>query len=286
MTMPQDTPPSDALATLEANLAAQILGLRILDRQLELESKRGAAGRVDFAGTDGEGRLVLIALVEDASDAASLAALDLAVLARRHGALIARHLGLDPATAVEPRLILVAEKYDELLLARLSAFGELFELFAIETLRSDRGAQTYLVPPASAGRSAAASPEAITRESFLAGLQERHRVPAELLLARLERMDSEIAITFTEAGVRWSFHGNDFLGAAVSGEQLVGFLLPGGEDVVLDSVDAVEGLVEQAFGGYVRLLGLFDESDAPQATPPEPTGTLLTEEEIAAFQAQ
>jgi len=286
MTLPQDSPASDALATLETNLAAQIPGLRLLDRQLEMESKRGAAGRVDFAGTDGEGRLVLIALVEDQSDAASLAALDLAVLARRHGALIARHLGLDAAAAAEPRLILVSEKYDELLLARLSAFGELFELFAIETLRSDRGAQTYLVPPMAGGRPQSGSGPILTRETFLGGLEERHRVPAELLLARLQRMDSEIAIQFTEAGVRWTFHGHDFLGAAVDGERLGGFVLPEGQSVVLDSVDAVEGLVERAFGAYVRLLGMFDDSDLGAGSSSDPGEPLLSQEEIAAFQAQ
>jgi len=284
----QDDPPStarDAVAALEDNLAAQIPGLRLLDRQLELDSKQGARGRVDFAGTDSEGHLVLVALVEDDGAAAALAALDLAVLARRHGQLLTRHLGLDPAAASAPRLVLVSEKYDELLLARLSAFGGLFELLAIETLRSERGARTYLVPPLSAGRTPTPSPALVTREAFLAGLDEHQRVPAELLFARLQRMDSEVRAVFRPGGVRWTFQGRDFLGASVDGGRLVGFVLPGGEDRVLDSVDRVEELVEHAFGAYVRLLGLFEEEEVVEVEPAAGVPTmLLTPEEIAAFQ--
>lgn len=274
---------------LEANLASQIPGLRLLDRHLELEPKRGARGRVDFAGTDGEGHLVLVVMVEDESDAAALAALDLAVLARRHGPLLARHMGLDATAASAPRLILISEKYDDLLLARLSAFGDLFELFAIETLRSERGSRTYLVPPPTASRAHRTAPQAITREELLASLTERQRVPAELLITRLERMDSEVHAIYGIEGVRWTFQNQEFLGVSIDGDRLVGFVVPGGEDRVLESVDAVEELVELAFGAYIRLLGLLDqtgvEPEREFEMTPEPPVTLLSAEEIAAFQA-
>lgn len=272
---------------LETSLAAQIPGLRLLDRQLEMEVKRGVSGRVDFAGVDAEGRLVLVLLLDSDSDAAALAALDLFVMAKRHAALLARHLDIE--LGERPRLILVAETYDVLLMARLEALGHPFELLSIETLRSERGARSYLVPQFGS-KGASVEPDSITRQEFVAALTERQRVPAELLIDRLHRMDSEVKVRYLADGVRWTFQGHEFLGLKLSGEDLVGFVLPSGEDQLIDSVERVETLVEAAFGAYVRLIGMESTSrvamggmkPAPQA---EAGGTpLLTEEEIAAFQ--
>lgn len=272
---------------LETNLAAQIPGLRLLDRQLELDVKRGVSGRVDFAGTDAEGRLVLVLLLDSDTDSAALGALDLFVLAERHTALLARHLDLDPEVAGAPRLILVAESFDELLLARIGALGKRFELLGIETLRSERGSRSYLVPYASGASSAPNTPARITREEFLAALTERQRVPAELLVDRLARMDSEIKVRFSAQRVRWTFQGHEFLGLEAGSGGLKGFVLPSGDDIVLESVDGVESLVEAAFGAYVHLIGMEPRGTMVTSEPAELAqgGMLLSEEEIAAFQS-
>ena len=99
MTSPDFVEPDfgeNPIQELETNLAAQIPGMRLLDRQIELDIKRGVAGRVDFAGVDGDGRMVMVLLVDLDGDTAALGAIDLYVVAQRHSALLARHMDLDP----------------------------------------------------------------------------------------------------------------------------------------------------------------------------------------------
>ena len=297
-TTPSTPEDRDPVQELETNLAALVPGLRILDRQLELSFKGGSSGRVDFAGTDAEGHLVLVLLLDGSGDSAALAALDLFVLARRHAALVARHLELDPSQTGPPRLILVADSFDDQLVGRLAVLEPAFELFSIEVLRSERGARSYLVPHATTPRTNGDELVRVTREAFMEGLGERQRAPAELLIDRLARMDSEVKPRYSDDGVRWTFQGHEFLGLALQGDELVGFVLPAGRDMRLDSQESVEHLVEAAFGAYVRLLGLApgpetdlgsapfgaaDSDDGPGAGPDD--GPLLSAEEIAAFQA-
>jgi len=291
---PSKSAERDPVQELETNLAALVPGLRILDRQLELSFKGGSSGRVDFAGTDAEGHLVLVLLLDGPGDAAALAALDLFVLARRHASLIARHLELDPAQTAPPRLMLVAESFDDQLVGRLAVLEPAFELLSIEVLRSERGARSYLVPHTTTPRSEADELVRVTREGFLEALSERQSAPAELLIDRLARMDSEVKPRYSADGVRWTFQGHEFLGLGLQGDDLVGFVLPAGRDLLLDSQESVEQLVEAAFGAYVRLLGLatgpdgtleqdpFDDGEHEQGAV---EGPLLSAEEIAAFQA-
>ena len=290
MTSPDFVEPDfvdNPIQELETNLAAQIPGLRLLDRQIELDIKRGVAGRVDFAGVDGDGRMVMVLLVDLDGDTAALGAIDLYVVAQRHSALLARHMDLDPESACPPRLILVAEAFDDLFLARLQALGNPFELLSIETLRSERGARSYLVPHFGVSGTGNRPSEAVSQEAFLAGMSERQRVPAELLVSRLARMDSEVKVRFEQNNARWTFQGHEFLGLRIVGEELVGFVLPVGDDHMLDSVEGVESLVESAFGAYVRLIGI-EPYELPKARPSkafESQSPLLSAEEIAAFQA-
>ncbi|MDF1799296.1 MAG: hypothetical protein P1V81_08990 [Planctomycetota bacterium] len=285
-----------ALNALEDSLAAVIPGLRILDRELELDG--GPGGSVDFAGTDQDGRLVLVALVDDAAgsgDAAALAALDLLALARSHGYLLARHLEVRESAACElgVRCVLVAEVFGERLLKRLSIFGEGLDLFRLRTLRSARGARTYLVPQFAGftqNPGLPVVPPRRTQEDFLDDLEPHLRETAELLFLRMQRMDSEFDLRFGEDSAEWTFHGRDFLRLQHSGGELIARVQPGGGPRHLDNEAAVESLVEQAFGSYVRLLGLFDEADsayelANQSGLDLGAGTVLSADEIAAFQA-
>ena len=285
-----------ALTALEDSLSAAIPGLRILDREVELDG--GPGGTVDFAGTDEDGRLVLVCLIDDAvgsGDGAALAALDLLAMARSHGYLLARHLevGEDAACELGVRCVLVAEVFGERLLKRLAIFGEGLDLFRLRTLRSARGARTYLVPqftPFSTGSGLPVAPARRTQDEFLDDLGPHHRGTAELLFLRMQRMDSEFDLRFGEDSAEWTFHGRDFLRLQHTGGELIARVQPGGGPRPLDNEGAVEALVEQAFGAYVRLLGLFDEADsaydlANSSGPDLGAGTVLTADEIAAFQS-
>ena len=311
---PGSRPAAGALSALEEGLAGSIAGLRILDRELELPAPGGGLGRVDLAGIDGEGRLVLVGLLEDgAGDAAALAALDLLALGTGQAALLARHLGVAQLGSPEgpstdaPRCVLVAEDFGQRLLGRLAPFGDRVELLRLATIASGRGARTYLVQVHPGGASNLPDlPAPCTREDFLDPLAPGPRQLVRTLLERLERMDSEFELRFTPQAAHWAFRGRGFLSVEVTPAGLLGRVHPGGEGVPLEAEAAVESLVEQAFGVYVRLLGLFDEGAAPydpaarlaaevpaealngasNEAPDEPAheGPILTPEEIAAFQ--
>ncbi|MFT4709425.1 MAG: hypothetical protein ACI9D0_000140 [Bacteroidia bacterium] len=274
------------LEALESGLAASISGLTILDRELSFEG----SGRVDFAGIDGDGRLVLVLLLDDHPDIASAEALDLAVIAGRHGDLLARHLDVLDRTAGQPaRLVLVAESIAPRLRARLAMLRTGFELFELQSLNSMRGQKTYLVPVHTGQIDELAVVEKhqnleIAPEEFLASLEAPARDGAEVLLARMQRMDSEFDVHFTHAGGRWSFNGRDFLRIDLRSDRLIGRVLPGGPPLVLEDTIAVESLVEEAFTAYVRLLGLFDDTEEVIEVSPPLGEPLLSPEEIAAFQ--
>ena len=280
------------LEALESGLAASIDGLTILDRELAFDG----SGRVDFAGIDGEGRLVLVLLLDDNPDTACAEAMDLAVIAGRHGDLIARHLDVsDRSSGQSARLALVAESIAPRLRARLAMLRTSFELFELQSLHSMRGHQTYLVPVPTGQVDAPTAPgreqhQEIAPEEFLASLSAPARDAAEVLVARMQRMDSEFDVKFNPAGGKWSFQGRDFLGIDLRNDRIIGRILPGGPPLVLEDTMAVESLVEEAFTAYVRLLGLFDateeviEAAAPLGEMGELSEPLLSPEEIAAFQ--
>ena len=283
-----------ALGALEDGLAGAIPGLRILDRELEFAMPtESGRGRIDLAGVDGEGRVVLVALLEDGSgDAAALAALDLLALAHAHGPLLARHLEVAETTGLAggARCVLVAEDFGPLLLSRLAPFRDRIDLLRLCTLRSARGTRTYLVTVEDEGRAVVPPlPARCSREDFLEPLAPEPRRLVELLLERMQRMDSEFDLRFTHESADWAFHGRDFLTLELGDEGLIGRVLPGGSAQTLDGERAVERLVEQAFGTYVRLLGLFDEAETAYEPggggPAGDPGSVLTAEEIAAFQA-
>lgn len=275
----------EILAALETGLSNSIEGLTILDRELAFEG----VGRVDFAGIDGRGRLVLVALLDDSPETASIEALDLAVIAKRHGGLIMHHLGLPPLpSASSPLCVLVAESLDARLLDRLALLPQEFEVFTLQSLVSERGRQTYLVPAVVHGSCSSApeeeAVEILSPEEFIVSLDTPSREAAEVLVARMERMDSEFDVIFTPSGGRWAFGGREFLRVERRNERIIGRVLPGGRPVVLDGTPAVEGLIEEAFSAYVRLLGLFDENEEAYQVPSVSSEPLLSAEEIAAFQ--
>lgn len=277
---------SGVLEALEASLATSIDGLAILDRELTF----AGAGRVDFAGIDGDGRLVLVLLLDDNLNTASAEALDLAVIAEHHGDLIARHMDvLDRTAGLPVRLALVMESFNPRLRARLAVLRSGFELFELQSLSSMRGQQTYLVPVESGhveGAAAMDQPQTleIAPEEFLHSLGAPARDVAEVLLARMQRMDSEFDVYFTEAGGKWSFNGRDFLRIDLRSDRIIGRVLPSGPPLVLEDTIAVESLVEEAFTAYVRLLGLLNDAEEVIEVSPPMGEPLLSAEEIAAFQ--
>ena len=124
----------------------------------------------------------------------------------------------------------------------------------------------------------------IAPEEFLHSLGAPARDVAEVLLARMQRMDSEFDVYFTEAGGKWSFNGRDFLRIDLRSDRIIGRVLPSGPPLVLEDTIAVESLVEEAFTAYVRLLGLLNDAEEVIEVSPPMGEPLLSAEEIAAFQ--
>jgi hypothetical protein len=275
------------LEVLEASLSEAIDGLVILDRELSFEG----TGRVDFAGIDGEGRLVLVVLLDDDPNTASLEAMDLAVICKRHSSLIAKHLGV-PELGLAPCCALVTEHLDQRLMQRLELVSASFEFFELQSLVSERGSRTYLVPAAIApgvlADTETRDATEISAEDFLQDLTSDSQEYLGILVSRMQRMDSEFDMIFTRDAGHWGFNGREFLRIERSGERVLGCVLPSGKPAMLDDEGSVEQLVEEAFSAYVRLLGLFDEDIVEIEDAFEDPGIssepLLSPEEIAAFQ--
>ena len=143
---------------LEVVLGKALPGLTVLDRKLELDGLLNA----DLVAIDASGRLVLVLLrgpseAQDdlAGERTVLGVLDALVWARRHRDLLARHLdGSQFKEDLEPRVVVVAERFGERVAARLSTLDpDHVMLLEMRSLRTEAGASTYLVDPApSAGR--------------------------------------------------------------------------------------------------------------------------------------
>ncbi len=282
---------------VEAFLRAVLPGLRLVDRDLELDG-------VPLADLvcEAEGRLVLVLLVDGEGDGPALAALDALAAARRDGELLAAHLGLVGAPRRPPLVLLVAERFGERLRERLCALPSdalwLLERRAVRT--AQRGAQPLvrLVPSSAAAppgggdggvgaAEARVDPQASAR--FLAQLPPGPARLGRELIERIARIDPELEPEVRRVSDReqlwWSFRGRSLCGLAVRDGRLEGRLPGSPVPHGIHSAGGIDTFLEWVLSCHLELLDTFADHGPVgevELVPPrrEP---LLTPEELEAF---
>ena len=198
-------PDEAALERIAAGLEAAFPGAVIVDHGLELG--RGA-GVIELVAVDGDGRLMLVSRAwANVSDAALLA-LDALAFARANLPLLARHYGgagLDPEQA--PLLVLLAERFDPALLARLAAIDPAqLACLEIRRIASREREESYLMPVPLGPSAALESPVARTAD-FLEHLDLELRPVGEALLQRLARLDEDLSSSSSGRQMRFALDG-------------------------------------------------------------------------------
>lgn len=269
---------------LEAILRKALPGLTVLDRKLELDGPLNA----DLVAIDASGRLVLVLLpgASEAQDTLAgertvLGVLDALVWARRHRDLLARHLqGSQLNEDLQPRLVVVAERFSERVASRLSALDpDDVMLLEVRSLRTEAGASTYLVDPAP-NAAVAGHPASST---FLETLDEDLRAQAELLLKRLGRMDSGVHVVCTVESLKWIFREHPLCGLTEVGGHLEGSLPDASDPLPLREPGSLEAFVDLAMARFVELTESEDAAlQQVELIPAEPR-PLLSASELDAF---
>lgn len=291
---------ADVRPGLLSALAAALPDLEWIDRNLEL----GDGRRVDLVGVDGSGRALALVLVGADEEQGLLAALDAHAWFADHQSLLDGHFGhprLDPERA--PRVVLVAERFSERMLARLSGLDPaIVQALELRQVTSQRSVRTYLVPARSAAHGA--SPDDPTgARALLRGLAPEPAALAERLLRRLIRADDEIELSADGAGVRCTLDGEALCGLQARRGALTGWV---GEDAPEPLAHAEDGeaWIEQVLRALRRLLPASGPTTRPRdprghtepdaavepkersegPDPFDPGAPLLSAEELAAFQ--
>lgn len=261
--------PASAVGTdgidLEVVLGKALPGLTVLDRKLELDGPLNA----DLVAIDASGRLVLVLLrgpgeAQDdlAGERTVLGVLDALVWARRHRGLLARHLdGSQFKEDLEPRVVVVAERFGERVAARLSALDpDGVMLLEVRSLRTATGASTYLVDPASNAARVGLS----ASSTFLEGLDENLRGQAELLLKRLGRIDPGVHVGRTAQGLRWTFREHPLCALTEVDGHLEGSLPDSSDPLAVREPGSLEAFVDLALARFVELSESGDEGALAQ----------------------
>ncbi len=273
---------SDLLSAVHAGLAEVLPGIEILDRELEFDG----GARVDLAGVDSGGALVVVVVVQGESGASALAILDALAYAQANVGLIGRHLDTQAIhSEMDPRMIVIMPALDEGLLVRLSPlFGAGVEVFGVRSVRSSRGERSYLVPlggVAQGGQEARAFPEQV----FVETLAEPLREVGGTLARRMAQLDDELEVHSTKSSLVWSFHGDVLARAERIGDRLQASVAPHHDPTPLGEVSDVDRFVERALSRLVTHIEPVPErrSDRPPIHGTESPLEVLTAEEIEAF---
>lgn len=287
---------ADVRPGLLSALAASQPDLEWIDRNLEL----GDGRRVDLVGVDGSGRALALLLVGEDEEQALLTALDAHAWFAQHRSLLDGHFGhprLDPARA--PRVVLIAERYSERMLARLAGLDPaVLQALELRQVTSQRSVRSYLVParPAPFGE----SPDDPTgARALLRGLGPEAAALAERLLRRLVRVDDEIDLAADGTGVRCTLDGEALCGLQARRGGLCGWVGEGTAEPLVHAEDG-ESWIEQVLRELRRRLPASPLAGSARAQSPggapesveegggldpfDPSAPLLSSEEIAAFQ--
>lgn len=249
------------LVTLQGALERCIPGLVILDRDLELNGDHCA----DLVGVEGNGRLVMVLLVEGSGDEPVMAAIEALAFARRNATVLPVHLDAPRLRVdLDPRVILIAQSFDEHLMDRLHPLQQgSVELFEVRLLRSARGENIYLsAMDSTLGTSRPSVGEDISTEAFLAQLPPEQELIARECLEKLSRIDEELELRVRNVGAQWSFRGAELARLEWIDEALHASVAPDYTSRYLRSSAQVDLFVEEALVRHVRLIGSRLDAEA------------------------
>ena len=271
---------SDELEEALAALENALPGVEILDRGLEFDD----GGRADFAGVDDSGRLVLGLFAGEDADRTALDVLDTLAFARRNPALFTQHLRSPRlVSALDPRVLLIAEPADQALVRRLAPLlGHGLEVFELRTVKSREGERAYLLA-AGPGDDAVPAEGQGSVDEFLAALPDPLEELGRLVVDRMGRLDDELRVEATADTVVWFFEHQLLLRLELRGDSLRAGA--GGERPrELQDPRDVDELLEDSLGRLVQAVGRMpaDALARPELEPRE-GAALLTPEEIEAF---
>ncbi len=283
---------------LVAALRASHPGLELIDADLDL----GESRRADLVGVDPAGRLVLVLMVEGAGDAPILGALDGVAFCVRNRGLLGAHFEstrVDPE--LPPQVLLVAERFEEHLLARmLGLSGDSVRCLEVRRVTSRRGERVYLVPPVLPGPTPGAPDGSATR-ALLRALSPEAASLAEDLLRRLDRVDSDLGRQADGSGVAIAFQGEPLCSLRAVHGVLQGRVGPHGPLLPLPTRSDAAQYLEEVMARFRHLLaqdslsaltprdeglrpGAGGGEDDPILRALDPGAPILTQDEIAAFQ--
>jgi len=259
-----DAAPGDAerghlLEIVEADLPRLLPGLEVVDRGLVLARGRVRASegrRADSVLLDASGRALVVLIVDGWDDDTVLAAIDALAYVRANGDALAGN----PSTAA--RIALVANTFSARVLESLALLPEK------ELLLLVRQAPATLA----------------SREDFLAALPAALRASAEILLARLARVDAGVECAFTDDAVDVACAGRALCVLDLADGVLHGEIPALGRRLPLRGMDDVDAFLDEVLREHIRGLppSWRGDASAPRARSSE--APLLTPEEIAAFQ--
>jgi hypothetical protein len=267
---------------LESGLAEAMPGLRVVDRELALADSFIA----DVVAIDTTGRLTLVLVCASDGVQLVLATLDALAYARQHFDLIAKHLAQPLLRAdLEARVVLIAESFSAQVVGRLSPLlgGQLL-MFERRALTSTNGRAAYLV---SVDQPIARNTRALTSDSeeFLRELPEALRATADLVIARLQRIDRELVFMPSPDGLEWRTESDVLCTLRTPADQLEGTVSPDGSSITIQTGSQVDLFLEEALGRYVELVqeGREEPELADVTVTPHFQPGLLSSAEIEAF---
>jgi hypothetical protein len=311
--------PAPRLAEVESALADglsdHLPGLAIVDRALAMPTGEGrAALRADLVAIDAFDRLVLISLVDGRADATAIDALEALSILRESRPLLAQHLRSPRVRSAGPLLlVLVAERFGERITRGLASVSSReLRLLEMREISSASGSRLYFAPiepardahgahglHADGGRRPTAEPgstgpvEAPIHARFLESVPELVRPAAELCMARIDRIDSELDRRPGVDLVSWRYRDRRLCSLVWTGERLFGQIEDEGGSVPLSRSSEIDPFVDRVVSAHLCRLEdgdsgarIEERSSAEKREEPGSElaeGVLLTPEEIAAF---
>jgi hypothetical protein len=277
----------DLEEALLEGLSEHLPGLEIQDRALVLSGGgEGRVLRVDLVAIDACGRLVLILLVDGRADETVFAGLETLAQVRGDRALIAQHLSSARLSFEAPPLVvLVAEAYAARVLRSLTAVSPReMRLFEMRELASAAGSRSSFVPVGIAGGDS-------SREQFLRLVPADLRPTAELCLAEIDRVDSDLESRASFDVVGWHEGRRNLCSLTWTGERILGAVAAGEATFPLRQPADVHPFLDRVVGEHLRRSapereerrGRGDDGRGPKSGPGLASGVLLTPEELAAF---
>jgi len=270
----------DLLVVVERELATAFPESEVVDRELEVADGRS----VDLVAVDAHGRLLLVCVVESASDAPLLLALDALAFARRNSEVLAHHLAHSRLrTDAPPIAVLVAEEFSGALLARLEGLDpDRLRCFEVRQVASKERQGTYLIPVLPAGERG----ESLVSHDpahFMAQVPPERRELAELLFRRIARVDEALELTVVDHSATFRLEGELLCTVSSVAGGLEGRVAGSDHAHRVSSSPEVGVFLEEVMARTDELIRPQDPLIEAALDPGLPSAAILTDEELEAF---